>query len=493
MGQQLIDEVVAELNAYETLIEATKAYEDFSIGDILERALAAAAVSYPGLSLLDLGRAGREEATQLTELDTDEAHGAQYLLLSTVAAVHLDPIRFSAVLAESARFCFAAPNLGRIAEEEGALDELSKITRVLHEALTSFEAILERESDIDTLLRRIIKFYGEIYEDVGGRLFAWYNLLANIKQQPYLKLIQQNDATKLARNLVDCPITRSFLEDAGSHLRNAAQHGSSFALSGEVVIFRLRSHQEQWTRAQVVDAVFSLLESLSAMSWSLSNALAQRGYSIPLSAEDAAYLRMTPFRLATLWMKDHGTALLSACEAEDSWRFIIETDSDDVLALALTIAGGAPENIAKIGIRSDSLDTDLIVPVAAFDLFSRWPKDSAAPHEHLLAVLELRNHCLRGKDALLTRENIRHGVGCLGLFLIGGDRTMIPFLRRLQRMAKEHGWTHEDAVAAECISLWRNPDAQKHRSMVAALTTWLNLNSPPKMPQAHSVIVFRRP
>ncbi|WP_454810600.1 hypothetical protein [Paenarthrobacter nitroguajacolicus] len=492
-GQQLIDEVEADRNAYETLVETTKAYEDFSIRDFLERALAAAAVSHPGLSLLELGSTGRQKATRVTGVETDEAHGAQYLLLSTVASVHLDPVRFNTVLADSAKFCIAAPNLESIADEEGALAELSKITRMLHEALTSYEGILARESDSDTLLRRIIKFYGEIYEDVGGQLFAWYNLLANIKQQPYLKLIQQNDATKLARNLVECPTTQSFLEDPGAHLRNAAQHGSSFALTGESVAFRLRTHQEQWTRAQVVDAVFSLLESLSAMSWSLSNALAQRGKPVPLSAQDAAYMRLTPFRLVTLWIKDHGIALVSASETEDSWRFIIEKNSDDLFVLALTLAGGAPENITQIGLRSEALNTDLLVPAAAVDLFSRWPGEGATPQEHLLAVLELRSHCWRGQGVILTKENVRHGVACLGLLLIQGDRSKIPFLRRIQRMAKDHGWSPEAAVAAECISLWRKPDVQKERSVVSNLSNWLNANPAPEMPQARSIIVSRRP
>ena len=491
-GQRLIDEALAALNEYESLVAAAEAYEDLSISDFLDRALAAAAVSHPGLSLLDLGRVGRREASELIKAESDEAHGAQYLLLSTIASVHLDPNRFSAVIAESAKFCLTAQNLGTVAQEEGALDGLSTITRMLYESLTSFEAILARESDSDALLRRIIKFYGEVYEDVGGQLFAWYNLLANIKQQPYLKLIQQNDATKLARNLVDCPQTRSFLEDAGSHLRNAAQHGSSFSLSEEGVTFRLRSHQEQWTRAQVVDAVFSLLESLSALLWSLSNALTQRGHPIPISQEDAAYMRMMPFRLVTLWLKDRGTAVVSANETERSWRFIIETQPDDVFALALTLARGAPDNISRVGIRSDSSDTDLIVPCAAYELFAQWPADDATPQEHLVAILELRNHCLKGKESLLTVGNLRHGVGCLGLFLISGDQSVIRFMRRLQRMAEEHGWTAEATAAAGCIALWRNPDAQKRRKMAATLTSWVNLYSPPSMPEAHSVIVSRR-
>ncbi|MET3920121.1 hypothetical protein ABIB26_001047 [Arthrobacter sp. UYEF20] len=53
-GQQLIDAAIAELNAHENLVLATKAYEDLSITDFLDRTMAAISVSHPGLSLLDL-------------------------------------------------------------------------------------------------------------------------------------------------------------------------------------------------------------------------------------------------------------------------------------------------------------------------------------------------------------------------------------------------------------------------------------------------------
>lgn len=89
-------------------------------------------------------------------------------------------------------------------------------------------------------------------------------------------------------------------------------------------------------------------------------------------------------------------------------------------------------------------------------------------------------------------DPLRYGVACLGLHVISGDQTVIPCLRRLQRMAKERGRTTEATIAAECIGLWRKPDAQKHRRMVATLNSWVNLNSQPEMPQANSVIVSLR-
>jgi hypothetical protein len=492
MGQRIIDQVVAQLNDYEELLKASKAYEDLSVSDFLDRALAALEASHPGLSLIDLGTIGHQAAVELTGVPTDPGSGVHFLLLDTVASIHLDAERFRKVIAATAQFCFEAPNLGAVAGQEGALESLSTISRRLHEALSSFEAMLLRESDSETLLRRTIKLFGEVYEDVGGPLFAWYNLLGNLKQQPYLKLIQQNDVTKLAQNLVVNPDTQSFLEDAHPHLRHAAQHGSSYSLDGDSVSFLLRSYQEQWTRGQVVDAVFKLLESLAAMSWSLTSALEQHGHVIPMSEQDRAYLRLTPFRLATLWLQDR-TALTSAEETSNSWIFSLESNVKDVFSFALVLAGGAPETISKVGVRSESAGTEVLVPHSAFDLFTRWPSEGVPPHEHVAALLDLRNQCLQDTKPMLTDTDLRYGVGCLGLLLIAGDQSVMPSLRRVWQIAKDRGYVTEEALARECIRLWRNPDAIRRRKLVAALNEWVDQHSAPEMPTAADVTVFARP
>ncbi|WP_192477380.1 hypothetical protein [Arthrobacter sp. AET 35A] len=302
-GQALLDSAVAEIDAHKNLVETTRAYEDLSITDFLDRIIAALSISHPEHSLMELGRIGALKAAELTQVPTDEAHGAQYTLLHTIASIHLDPQRFSSLIAESAQFCMSAQNLTTIAQEDRALTSIAASTRMLYEALGSFEAILTRETNEDALLRRIIKFHAEVYEDVAGPLFTWYNLLAGTKQQPYAKLAQQ-DVTDLARSMLRGNATSTFLENSGSELRNAANHGSSLSVSGEIVTFHLRSYQGQRTRWEILDEVFSLLESLSAMSWSLSNALTQRGYPIPLSDEDAAYMRITPFRLVSVTVEN---------------------------------------------------------------------------------------------------------------------------------------------------------------------------------------------
>ncbi|WP_216699695.1 hypothetical protein [Arthrobacter sp. H5] len=489
-GQKLIDAALAELNAHEDLVKTTQAYEDLSITDFLDRVIAALSMSHPELSLMDLGRSGAREAGELTEVAVDEAHGAQYILLSTIASIHLDPQRFSLVIAESAQFCMAVSNLTAIAQEEGALDGLAASTRMLYESLVSFEAILARESDGDALLRRVIKFYGELYEDVAGPLFAWYNLLAGTKQQPYTKLVQK-DVSELARSLLRNPATSSFLEKAGVELRNAAQHGSTFSVSGEVVTFRLRSYEEQRTRWEILDEVFSLLESLAAMSWSLSNALTQRGCPVPLSDEDAAYMRVTPFRFAGLWLKDRGTIVLSAEESESAWKFTLDSGSGDVFNLALALAVGVPKSISKVGVRSSMADASLVVPYSAYELLIHWPADSSAPREHLMAVVELRSGCIRNNQSLLTESDLRYAVGCFGLFLLDGDQSVIPHLRRLMKMAGLGHWSVVEGYISECFGLWRVQDARRSGKFTTKLKSWLEQNPAPVIPQSRNVIVAK--
>lgn len=256
--------------------------------------------------------------------------------------------------------------------------------------------------------------------------------------------------------------------------------------------FLLRSYQEQWTRGQVVDAVFKLLESLAAMSWSLTSALEQHGHVIPMSEQDRAYLRLTPFRLATLWLREK-TALTGAEETSNTWNFSLESNAEDVFSFALVLAGGAPQTISKVGVHSESAGTEVLVPYSAFDLFTRWPSEGAPPHEHVAALLDLRDQCLQDTKPMLTNMELRYGVGCLGLLLIGGDQSVMPSLRRVRQIAKDRGYVTEEALARECIGLWRNPDAIRRRMLVATLNEWVDQHPAPEMPTAASVTVFARP
>lgn len=199
-GQQLIDAAEEAISEYEALEETTSAYEDLSNPDLLDRTLNALSISHQEHSLLELGQLGAQEAESASGVSTGGGHGVQYLVLDLLANIHLDIDRFRALIRETSHVCEDDVRLNEVASEPGALEGLAESSRLLYESLSSFEAVILREQDEQALMRRVIKFYAEVYEDLAGPLFAWYSLITRIKDQPYEKLIQ-NDVTSLARSL----------------------------------------------------------------------------------------------------------------------------------------------------------------------------------------------------------------------------------------------------------------------------------------------------
>lgn len=490
-GQELLNSAFETLKSHEELVDAARVYEDLSIQDHSERILTALAISHPTLSFLEMGRHGKRLAEAKTHVATDEAHGIQYLMLDTITSVHMNPERFNDVLATTAGFCFANDRLQKIAVEDGALESLASSQRLLYESLASFEAVLARENDEKAIIRRVIKFYGEFYEDVVSPLLAWYSLLAGIKQQPYAKLLRE-DATKLAKGLLGHPLTASFLEDSGANLRNAAQHGNSFSLEGDHVRFKLRSYEETASTSKVINDVFSLFESVAAMSWSLSSALSQVGYSTPLGDEDATYMKLSAFHMAKFHLKRGGTPVLLSEELDSSWRFVLNLEQDNVFELALSLSLGAPDRIRKVVLESVAGETPLVVPLNAYHRISMLTDTGAQPADHLMALLELRNDSTVEGRSLLKTSDLKFAAGSLGIpLIIKKDTSVIPHLRRVRTLASAHGSQKIDDLIKNAFQLYRNPDNLSISRLGEKLNSWIEQHDAPAMPIAFAVTVTK--
>lgn len=490
-GQELLNSAFETLKSHEELVNAARVYEDLSIQDQTERILTALAISHPTLSFLEMGRHGKLLAEAKTHVATDEAHGIQYLVLDTITSVHMDPERFNDVLATTARFCLANDRLHKIAGEDGALETLASSQRLLYESLASFEAVLARENDEKAIIRRVIKFYGEFYEDVVSPILAWYSLLAAIKHQPYAKLLRE-DATKLAKGLLGHPLTASFLEDSGANLRNAAQHGNSFSIEGDHVRFKLRSYEETVSTSKVINDVFSLFESISAMSWSLSSALSQAGYSTPLGDEDATYMKLSAFHMAKFHLKRGGTPVLWSEELDSSWSFVLNPEQDNVFELALSLTMGAPDRIRKVVLQAATGETPLLVPLNAYHRISMLTDTGAHPADHLMALLELRNDSTVNGHSLLKTSDLKFAAGSLGIPLIlKKDSSVIPHLRRVRTLASVHGSQKIDGLIKNAFQLYRKPDALAAARLSAKFNSWIEQYDAPSMPIASAVIVTK--
>lgn len=486
-GQELIDNAGINITNYSKLEGAVKAYEDLSIPSLFERALQALSLSYPEIPLVNIGQRGAAEASATLGVPVDSGHGVQYLVLKSIASVHFDEHHFAKLLDDGAVACEHSPYLREISKSPMARASLAQSSRLLFESLTSFEAILQKEEDKEALMRRLIKFYGEVYEDVGGPLFAWYNLLTGLKSQPYEKLIS-HDATALATNLSKAAAAEAMAAGAVTYLRNAAQHGSSFILQGDSVEFRLRSYRETKTSAEVIDDIFAFFEVLSAMSFSLSNALTNIGQPITTSENDATYMGFSAFRLAKLFLEQKGTTLLSAAETKDAWHFGID-DAVDVFQLGIVLALGAPPGLSSVTVSVTNSSEPLVVPLDEYKRFAKLSEQATTPKDHLLGILNLRQRCTRKGKSLLTAGDLNFAAASLGLHLLLDKPDAATHLRQVMKLAELLGQQDLVDLLRMVFSQFRNPEASAKRRLSSRLNDLLNKSSAPEIPETTSVRV----
>lgn len=489
-GQEIINRAEKSLEAFENLVNATAAYEDTSISDQSERLLTAVTKSHPNLSLTEIGQYGKYLAEKETGVAVDESHGSQFVILDTIASVHMDPTRFAEVLASSARYCISSTRLDEIACEDGALDGIANSFRLLYESVAAFESTLTNEYDWKSLARRTIKFYGEIYEDVASPVFAWYNLLAEIKNQPYKKLVK-TDATVLAKNLIQNATTSLYLQDSGANLRNAAQHGNSFSFEDDYIKFELRSFDQKVLVTEVINDIFSFFESLMAMSWSLSNALSQSGHEVPLSDEDASYMHISTFHMLKFYLKHQGNQIESADELGSVWSFVLRSEQEHVFELSLAVALGAPERTEKITIQTNAKKPFLVVPLSSYKKIALQAEQNVPPLDRMMAVLELRNASHIENEPLIDQHGLNYAAGCLGVALLEhDDKSSILHIRRLRELA---GRLHNDEILSitdEVFRLYRKPDYLRSLRLKELLISWVEIYDPPSMPHASNVVVL---
>lgn len=489
-AQAILDSSVSALSQRSKLADAVFAMEDLSVPDVLDRTLVVLAQISPNSSLLQLGEQGAVQARALTGLDVDEGHGAHFLLLRSMADVHLDPVRFATVVVDATKMCHNSPMLRTVAKEPEALETLARSTRAMFEAFTAFEAILQHITDEDALFRRVIKFYGEVYEDVAVPLFAWYNLLSGQKAQPFTKLLRTN-STDLARSIHRSSQVGHFFIGTQPYMRNAAQHGISFDIRDDHVYFRLNSFNEVVSKPQVINDIFGFLESLAATSWALSNELSQAGVEIPTSQKDADFMGMSGFKTTKMGLSQMGIDVIAAEETDDAWAFSIATDYGDVFLLALAIFQTERTQVRRVSIWSVPGIDSLHVDMASVTSYLESVKDNPAEEHHLMAMLELRKACRVNGVPVLNTSDLDYAIACLGIFLLESKVHLARHLRVIMAHAVAIGYDDGVALAREILSVFRISHPTAVFAMRLRLTNLLSASDAPETPQSTSITISR--
>lgn len=354
-----------------------------------------------------------------------------------MAEVHLDIDRFRRVASEAARFCHKNELLSAIAAAPEAIQALVDGNRAYAEAITAFEAVLQHEKDETALIRRIIKLHSEIYEGVGLYQFVWYALLSGMKKKPFHKLVMEG-ATGAANTLLNSKIA-SWFQGSDAFLRHAGQHGGAFSVVDGRVVFKLDKPREPMRVEEVIDTIFTFFESLAATSWALSNALSNAGIEVPTPEADAAYIGMSKFKTAELWLSERGEVVARSVEKDDAWEFDID-GVGGVSEIALTMAmveGIGPHQISVQ--RHASIDPWLKIPLGMYIAHAELTSADHTPSEFLMNLLKLRASCRSGSQSLVGSDDLRYAIAVLGLFILNSDVTVIRHIRQVEVLARNAG------------------------------------------------------
>lgn len=433
-AQSLLDLVGDALDALTERMDAVAFYDHDPSIPLFERALTMLQGGRERLSLTAIGKAGAEQVRTELGLTVSEPLGAQYLATTIVAEVYLDIERFRTVAREASIFCSDSSKLSLLAATPGAIDALLEGKRALIEAFAAFEVIVHHEQNEDALIRRLIKFHAEVYEGAGLSLFVWYLHIGELKTRAFDKMLEDN-ATDHAITLAQSPLASWFV-GSDPYLRHAGQHGSSISIANGQVTFKLRSFKETVTVAELVDSVYTFLESLFATTWALENSLNQAGVDVQISDNDAAYFGVSKLRVATLALETLGETVHRAEQVGNCWEIDLG-NGDDLFATAVSMARMAGNNISKVSIqRLGSKDRLLSVSLNAVTTALNATDQRRDPRDSLLNLLQFRREFLLNESPVLTRADFLYTVGALGLpMLANDDQTMIPYLRSVKKLA----------------------------------------------------------
>lgn len=490
IGQEILDTAGTELVEYAALADAARAFEDLTIPNLFQRAISALTLIHPDVSLLELGASGSNRASALLGIRVDVAHGAQFVVLDLLADVHLDPLRFERVLKESARFCFANPLLSSTAQSAGSLDGLAASTRLLTESIAAFEAILQRETNDAALLRRILKFHAEIYEDLAGPLFAWYLMLGGLKSRPYKKLIESG-TNSLGKSLGNSVQLDAWFLGRDAFLRNAANHGAGYSIAGDTVTFQLDSFRETRSVAVIIDMVFANLESLAATSWALTNALAQASIDIPMTSDDAEYIGISGIQIARVWLSQRGTHVLRDSATKESWEIDVSRGESSAFELAIALSLPASTEVRFVTVRVVGGATSVELPLHAYLTYAAALNSGVAGKDLMIALLNLRLASRSNNNTILAHADLEFAIGVLGTSLLNSDLSVIGAIRHVGKIAQPLGNDHIVQLVTRIFRVFRSQDAGEMQTLYAQLLTLVQDGTAPTMPTADRVTVVR--
>jgi hypothetical protein len=192
--------------------------------------------------------------------------------------------------------------------------------------------------------------------------------------------------------------------------------------------------------------------------------------------------------MATLWLEHRFGPELQSEVVAGTW-FVRARALDSPYSLAVALMEGAESRINCVDV---ALHSEARPQIELYwdDIAAHGAGASAASGlSSGMALLELLHCAFDGVNCQLRTEDLEFVILGAGLALMQGDLTAVRHLRRLHKLAKEHGYEAAQSLAVEAMRSLYSGDVAARKMRFA--TRLLESESQPTLPTAPRVRIFR--
>lgn len=376
--------------------------------------LAALRVRYPNQSLTELDRTGIRIARQITMTEVAEGLGLEFLSLTLLADVHLDPKNFRDLIKmTSDLFSRNGERARNLSRNSQVLSDLRRAKESIADIHLGLEDILANELTDVQILRQLMNLYRSLYEEGGLLVFAWLLIISGQKQAEYSQLLLKG-ATTLGNSVSSHPELSKIFVGINKSLRTAASHGHSYELTEKGIEFKnLKSATGSMSTTEFADTIFAFLESLYGVLWVLDNFLEIEGY------EDHKMrpfmFGMNPTKLAQLGLESHNVEVLSTEIVDEIWELRIGASELSPTVIATGVALNSLPGVELIrvvnankGAHTQEVTVRVQDAVSLVEALEDRPQDA-----YVMDVVRfLDNVRINGKSPL-TPDNLKYTVSVI--------------------------------------------------------------------------------
>ncbi|MET3368437.1 UNVERIFIED_CONTAM: hypothetical protein ABIE34_001677 [Jeotgalibacillus campisalis] len=413
---------------------------------------------HPGQTLTELEVRGLEQYRQVSGRRGAAGTGITYLALKLVADVHFSPDRFDQVIEGTARL---------LSERQEELRKQLTNEKVVRDLLAAKQRGLEGHAqatlmmsaglDEEAMFRQMLRLYWVLYEEVGIPIMAIMLKVGGI-ERPYESLISE-DAGELARRLEANKSLKPLFFGLDKNYRNAASHGHTFHLEEDMAIFELRSYTEKVPVEVVIDAIYSLMESIYAVQLVLDAEISNMGIT-GHQLQNMGPFHPSDFDWADALIRAMGYSVRQSIFTKSTWKLDFDSDVASVAGLAKALSTLAPSHIEilEICLPTPSGSRQYRMPLAALRDFEMV--EGADP---LKEVVRLVLDWQENGEAFLSQRRLRCAIASIAILAIKKhDSTSIPLLRRLRDRAELVGDLEAFAAVGKAIRCLRSTTKAKN-------------------------------